>query len=86
MKCLIRSCYLVINSQYSYAITSKSDISGLLRESKTSVDYGNGTLLNQFCRLHNVILFGLEQVESRLSQTLSEKVENCQIEGSNSRR
>ena len=33
-------------------------------------DYKNGTLLDQFCRLHNVIWLGFEQVESRLSQTV----------------
>ena len=46
-----------------------------LRGSKTNFDYGNGTLLDQFCRLHNVITNdSLDWASDKLSQTLSEKV------------
>ena len=51
----------------------------------SSVDYGDGTLLDQCCSFHNVISLGFGQVESRLSQNLSEKAKNCHKEGSNSR-
>ena len=50
---------------------------------KTHVAYWDGTLLDQVEQRH-LIRFG--QVESRLSQTLSEEVKNCHKEGSNSRR
>ena len=38
-----------------------------LRGSKKTVDYGDGTLLDQCCRSHNVIWLGFVQGESRLS-------------------
>ena len=44
----------------------------LLRGSQTSGHFGEGTLLNQFCGLRNVIWLGFGQVESRLSQTQTE--------------
>ena len=45
-----------------------------LRDLKTRVDYGDGVIMFLSCRLHNFIWLGLGQVESRLSQTVSEKV------------
>ena len=44
-----------------------------------------GSIRIQFCRLLNVIWLDFGQVESRLSQTLSEKIKTCYNEGSNSR-
>ena len=48
-----------------------------LRGLKTRVDYGDGVIMFLSCRLHNVIWLGLGQVESRLSQTVSEKVKKA---------
>ena len=69
--------YFKINSTYFKTFTIQS---------KMSVDYRDGTLLDQCCRLNNVVLFDFWQLESRLSQTLSEEVKNCHKAGSNSRR
>ena len=52
--------------------------------SKISVDYGDGTIWIQSCSSLYVILLGFGQVESRLSQTFSKKVNTCNNKGSNS--
>ena len=44
--------------------------------------YGDGTLLDQCCRLQNLIRLSFGQVESCLSQILSEKIINCHEKGS----
>ena len=41
---------------------------------KTDVVYRDDTLLDQFWRFSNVIRVDLRQIESRLSQTFSDKV------------
>ena len=56
-----------------------------IRGSYKSVDYADGTLLDQTYRLHNVIWSGFGKLESRLSQPLSKKVKNCHKEGPYSR-
>ena len=43
--------------------------SASLQGSRTSVDHGEGTLLDQCCRLHNDIVLVCGQVESSKSQT-----------------
>lgn len=51
------------------------------KDKLTSFDYRNGTVLDQYCRLHSVISLGFGQIES-----LSEKNRDCHKEGSNLRR
>ena len=54
---------------------STTEMAHFWTSAKTFVDYGNGTLLDQFCRLQNVITNGsLDWASDKLSQTLSEEV------------
>ena len=64
---LIRSIWLAKFSLWLVSVKSKNDIlTPSLRGSKSSLDHGDGTLLNKCCGLCNVIWISQGKVDSRL--------------------